>query len=249
MERLKFNSKNYKIGNLMRKSLLALGILLIVLGVIAYAVLLIPNNHATLVSGEAITVAAGSNVPRIFHLPFHAYVSGNMESVSGGNNDVDFYVFDKNNYDLWTKGQSANRYLFIYRAMTGTQFSFRTDWEADYYFVFNNPVGWPFGSNRYVSWSAQYEYKPYELYASLTLVSLVIAGSLIIATASFTEFRHRQKMKQLRVCPSCGQKVPIQKPICPHCGFDITKSIRCEYCKTIYDRSFQKCPNCGAENK
>jgi ribosomal protein L32 len=231
----------------MGKVVMVLGVILVVLGVVAYVALPIPHSYPILVSGETMTAKAGSSVPRVFHIPVDADVSGDITIVSGGNLDIDFYVFDKNNYDLWSSGQQSVKYVYIYRANSGQHFSFTTDKGADYYFVFSNPVGWPFGSDRTVTWSVSYEYKPYAPFAVPLLVLLVASGTALVSGTYFTDLR--QKMKKLRTCPNCNQRVPIEKTICPHCGFDISKSIRCIYCNTIYDRSLPKCPNCGAKNK
>jgi ribosomal protein L32 len=232
----------------LRKAVLALGAILIVLGVVAYAIPLAIVSKQTMVAGGSITIMAGSSVPRAFHLPDDATVSGFISAVWGGNGDIDFYVFDKTNYDNWINNLQNTRYVFIYRAGSGAQFSFRTDREADYYFVFDNPQ-LLFGSDRSISWSASYDYKPYAPYALPILVSLVAVGALLISGEIFMDFKRKQKMEKLRTCPNCSQKVPIEKTVCPHCGFDISKSIRCIYCNTIYDRSLPKCPNCGAKNK
>jgi len=235
-----------------KKSIAALGLILVALGIILYVVLPIPKNYVTLVSGETIPVKAGSSVPRAFHIPADADVSGEITTVSGGNLDIDFYVFDKNNYDNWITNQANNRYVYIYRAGSGSHFSFRTDKEDDYYFVFSNPQ-LLFGSDRSITWSASYEYNPYAPYAVPLLVLLVLVGTALVTGTYYAEQRQKiraqQKMEKLRTCPNCNEKVSIEKTICPHCGFDISKSIRCHYCNTIYDRSLPKCPNCGAKNK
>ena len=231
----------------MRPVVVILGLVLIVSGIITYAELQTPNRELTLVSGEAMTALAGSSPQRAFHLPADARVWGQLNTVSGGHGDIDFYVFDKSNYDLWSNVQTSVKYVYIYRANSGAQFSFRTDKEADYYFVFSNPVGGILGSDRSVNWSAWYEYKPYAPYALPILVSLVVVGILLVAVPYVLQLA--RKMEKLRTCPNCSQRVPIEKPICPHCGYDINKSIRCKYCHTFYDRSLPKCPHCGAHNK
>jgi hypothetical protein len=243
---LKFNRAGKCNGEPLGKMVIVFGVILVVLGVVAYVAFPIPQSNRILVSGEAMTVRAGSSVPRVFHLPVDADVSGDITTVSGGNLDIDFYVFDKNNYDLWSGGQQSLKYVYIYRASSGQHFSFTTDKEADYYFVFSNPV-LLFGSDRSITWSASYEYKPYAPFAIPILVLLVAIGTALVTGTYLIDVR--QKMKKLRTCPNCNQKVPIEKTICPHCGFDISKSIRCVYCNTIYDRSLPKCPNCGAKNK
>ena len=233
----------------LRKTVVSFASILIVLGVVAYAILSAFVSNQIIVAGEAITAMAGSSVPRAFHLPNDAHVSGTLSTVSGGNGDIDFYVFDKVNYDNWIINQPNNRYVYIYRANSGALFSLRTDEEADFYFVFNNPVGWPFGSDRSVNWSASYEYKPYTPYALLILVLLMVVGVLLVSGEIFMELERKQKMEKLRICPNCSQQVPIEKTACSHCGFDISKSVRCNYCNTVYDRSLPKCPECGAKNK
>jgi RNA polymerase subunit RPABC4/transcription elongation factor Spt4 len=235
-----------------RKSIATLGLILVALGIVLYVILPIPKSHPTLVSGVTMTVRAGSSVPSAFHIPVDADVSGDITTVSGGNLDIDFYVFDKNNYDNWITNQANIRYVYIYRASSGAHFSFRTDKENDYYFVFNNPQ-LMFGSDRSITWSASYEYNPYIPYAVPLLLLLVIIGTAIVAGTYYADLRQKmhtqKKMEKLRACPNCNQQVSIEKTICPHCGFDISKSIRCHYCNTIYDRSRPKCPNCGAKNK
>jgi len=81
---------------------------------------------------------------------------------------------------------------------------------------------------------------------------IILVAGLVVGVATFLLLYKRAKRKRLenlRVCPNCSQKVPIQKTTCPYCGFDITRSIRCGYCNAFYDRSLPKCPNCGAESK
>jgi ribosomal protein L32 len=234
-------------GNLLKIVVIVFGAVLIVLGVVAYGILPTIVSKQTIAVGEAITVKAGSSVPRAFRLPNDARISGTLNTVTGGNGDIDFYAFDKTNYDKWIRSQTNTRYIFIYRASSGALFTFRTDKEADYYFVFDNPVGGWSGSDRSVNWSASYEYRPYAPYALPILLSLVVVGALLVSGRYLLKLK--QKMEKLRTCPNCNERIAIENPICPHCGFDINKSIRCRYCNTFYDRSLSKCPNCGAQNK
>lgn len=230
-----------------------LGLILIVSGIVAYAELQTPTRELTLVSGQSIAALAGSSPQIAFHLPADAHVWGQLNTVSGGHGDIDFYVFDKSNYDLWSNGYASVKYVYIYRANSGAQFSFRTDKEADYYFVFSNPYSGILSSDRSINWSAWYEYKPYAPYATPLPVLLVLVGIALPSGTYIAELRQKrratQKMEKLRICPNCNQSAPIDKTTCPHCGFDVSKSIRCTYCKTVYDRSLPKCPNCGAKNK
>lgn len=101
----------------MNKAAIAFGVILIVLGAVACGILLTPVSTNTIAAGEATTVRAGSSVPRIFHIPNDAYVSGTLSTVSGGSGDIDFYVFDKTNYDNWIIHQPNNRYVYTEQAV------------------------------------------------------------------------------------------------------------------------------------
>jgi hypothetical protein len=80
--------------------------------------------------------------------------------------------------------------------------------------------------------------------------SFVALGAILITSGTILYIQQRMKIeeeKKLRICPYCNSKVSIISQICPHCGFDIVQSIKCEYCGHFYDRSLPKCPNCGAK--
>jgi predicted RNA-binding Zn-ribbon protein involved in translation (DUF1610 family) len=80
------------------------------------------------------------------------------------------------------------------------------------------------------------------------IIGIISVAIIIPVSALLYRRAKRKRMEKLRTCPQCGQKVPIEKTACPHCGFDISRSIRCKYCNTLYDRSLEKCPSCGAKN-
>lgn len=115
---------------------------------------------------------------------------------------------------------------------------------------------WPFPSD-YVDLNGTINLK--RVFTNLYPTGYVGLGAillgLLITSSSIVIYRYKkskaeeekQRMEKLRVCPYCGQKVSIEKSICPLCGFDITRSVRCKYCDTFYDRSLQKCPSCGAK--
>jgi hypothetical protein len=85
-------------------------------------------------------------------------------------------------------------------------------------------------------------------------VGAIILGILFTAIGLSTyglalmKIRREKRMNErTRICPYCGKSVSIEKAICPQCGFDVVKSIKCGYCNGFYDRSLEKCPNCGAK--
>jgi len=229
------------------KVLVALGVIVVVIGVVAYVVLPIPVSSIALVSEEPLSIRGGSSVPRTFHIPNDAYVSGTINEVTGGNNDIDFYVFDKYNYNNWVGGQASVHYQSIYRAGTGSPFSFRTDKEGDFYFVFDNPVGGWLGSDRSIRWSASYQYRPYAFYGITVGIPLGIIGVIVVSSAVYLEYETRRKAKLEYQCPSCGKTVSVGLEVCPYCKLDLTKYwVRCKYCKKLYDSHYDKCPRCGA---
>ncbi|HVP26306.1 MAG TPA: zinc ribbon domain-containing protein [Candidatus Bathyarchaeia archaeon] len=234
----------------MKKWLIVFGIILIALGTSIYFVLTPITSSQTIASEDSLTILAGSSFPRSFHIPSDASVSGTINQVKGQvTDDIDFYIFSRANYEKWVSNKDDSSivwYIKIYRATSNIPFTFRTDMDDDYYFVFDNPGVWLNGE-RTVVWSASYDYKPYASYALLLFFLLVVLGALLICAAFLNELR--QRIERYRICPNCGKKVEIKNTFCPHCGFDVSKSIRCKYCNTIYDRSLPKCPNCGAKNK
>jgi predicted RNA-binding Zn-ribbon protein involved in translation (DUF1610 family) len=81
------------------------------------------------------------------------------------------------------------------------------------------------------------------------IIEVAIAIVVIVVSILLYKWVRRRSRERYRVCPSCGKRVAIQKSVCPHCGFDIAKSVRCQYCSASYDRFLEKCPNCGAKNE
>ena len=84
--------------------------------------------------------------------------------------------------------------------------------------------------------------------APLNIVAIVLSviGILLVAVSIMLFMQQRRKAERSRVCPQCSQTVAKDKAVCPHCGFDVTKSVRCKHCDAVYDRTLYKCPNCGA---
>lgn len=125
----------------MKKRVIFIGIVLVAFGVILFAIFSSIISSQTMAVRESFTVLAGSNVPSSFHLPNDADVSGTINQVTGQlTNDIDFYVFDRTNYQLWANRRQGSVWTIrIFRATSGATFSFRTAGDGDYYFVFDNP--------------------------------------------------------------------------------------------------------------
>ncbi len=81
----------------------------------------------------------------------------------------------------------------------------------------------------------------------IAAVILSAIGIVLVASSVMLFMQQRKKTERSRVCPQCRQTVAKDKAVCPYCGFDVTKSVRCKHCDTIYDSTLYKCPNCGAK--
>lgn len=82
---------------------------------------------------------------------------------------------------------------------------------------------------------------------NITSIIVVVIGLVVSAISLFQYLQEKHKVERSRKCPQCGQIVKKDNPICPYCGFDVTKSIRCKHCNAIYSSSLFICPVCGAK--
>lgn len=111
---------------------------------------------------------------------------------------------------------------------------------------------WPFPSN-YVALQGSVSQKRVVLdlyptgYVGIGVILVGLFTMLSGVAVYIYEQRKIKEEKNLRICPYCNKKTAIDNPICQFCGFNITRSIRCPYCQAFYDRSLEKCPNCGAK--
>jgi len=101
-----------------------------------------------------------------------------------------------------------------------------------------------FSGNYYLKRDAWYVLPSY-----ITTFALVGVGSLMLTISVLGYRKEKQKAEMSRKCPQCGQTVAIDKKVCPYCGFDVTKSVRCKHCNALYDSSLYKCPHCGARRE
>jgi len=101
-----------------------------------------------------------------------------------------------------------------------------------------------FSGNFYLKRNAWYVLPSY-----ITAFALVGVGSLVLAFSVMGYQKDKRKAELSRKCPQCGQTVAIDKTLCPYCGFDVTKSVRCKHCDALYDSSLYKCPHCGAKRE
>ena len=122
----------------------------------------------------------------------------------------------------------------------------------DTYLVIIWTKAWPWPSN-YVSLQGFVDQKRVvlELYPMGYIGIGAMLTGLFVIGSGFVVYVHNKRLmeeeRKLRICPSCNRKVAVDKPICQFCGFDITQFVRCQYCHAFFDRSLQKCPNCGAK--
>lgn len=85
------------------------------------------------------------------------------------------------------------------------------------------------------------------IYLLIPAIILIVTGISVVIVSTLILQQRKRKAELSRVCPHCCQIVTKDMAICPYCGFDVTKSVRCKHCDTIYDSSLYKCPNCGAK--
>lgn len=166
----------------MRKVIALLGVFLIIVAFIVFIFIPIVSFSGRM-RGH-ITVHPDSHYVEALSLPKDADVKGTINEVTGDLGQIDFYVFDESNYNLWINGSSYSKYFFIYKAENGSTFSFRTDKADDYYFVFDHPDGLV---DRYVNWSGAYKYKPYAPYAIPVAVLLGVLGAVVLAVGSLKQ--------------------------------------------------------------
>jgi RNA polymerase subunit RPABC4/transcription elongation factor Spt4 len=247
----------------MKQAIAGFGIVLLAIAIVLIVLPFVPISRtasqsykipqSTVMVSESFVVPPGT-VTHTLNLNAGDSVIIDVTVTSGGNKDIDFSVND-----------GTTTYLSYSRATTVNR-----DWTAPvtatYNFVYDNSFSLITSKGITVqvtkNWS-QTAYKDVTVNSAILPFGYVYGGialvllGLIFATSAFAlspigaiiTLYEKQKVKKIRACPQCNQKVSIDKQVCPYCGFDITKSVRCKHCNALYSSSSYICPHCGAKRE
>jgi RNA polymerase subunit RPABC4/transcription elongation factor Spt4 len=77
---------------------------------------------------------------------------------------------------------------------------------------------------------------------------LVIAAAIVVGIVAALLVFRRQAAGKLVECGECGELIPADATVCPHCGavFE-TDVVRCSRCSATIPASSEYCPECGAQ--
>lgn len=222
------------------KKLLLVGIILIVLGFAVFVTLeFVPKLEAVNQQTFDLTTK-----PSYFSEPFHGE--------RGDSLDLDITTSGQS--EVVIRGQVVGEVFRV--GGTRYQYSYPISKGDVYQMEIRNMVGhwediftWVLDDNHF---SGSLYFRRTAFYVlPLTVLgfALIIIGGVAIPLGVYGILVEKRKARMSRVCPQCRQTVSIERTVCPHCGFDITKSVRCKFCDALYDSSLIRCPNCGAKKQ
>ncbi len=89
----------------------------------------------------------------------------------------------------------------------------------------------------------------YEKFLGLPLwLWLVIAAVIVVAIVAVLLLFRRQAAGKLVECGECGELIPEDATVCPHCGAEFESDlVRCSRCSSTIPANSQFCPECGAQ--
>ncbi|MCD6383770.1 MAG: Ig-like domain-containing protein [Thermoplasmata archaeon] len=87
----------------------------------------------------------------------------------------------------------------------------------------------------------------------LTLPIIILAVVIVFLVVAFLAMRAKIKgeegevveMVEEFVCPECGEVVPADATVCPHCGAEFADKVRCPHCGALVPADVDICPKCG----
>jgi predicted RNA-binding Zn-ribbon protein involved in translation (DUF1610 family) len=246
-----------------KQAIVGLGIFVLVIAVVLLALPFVhvmkTESQAYQIPQSSVIISESFSVPpqTVMHTAFlNAGDSLNIEVTvtAGGYKDIDFSVND-----------GSTTYLSYSRVTTVNR-----DWtvptSSNYNFVYDNSFSWITSKDVTVQVTKHWMQPAYRdvtqnapllpfatFYGGVVLllagITLATSGSSLSPVNAILTMYEKQKAKKIRACPQCNQKVLINMTICPYCGFDITKSVRCKHCNALYASSSYNCPHCGAKRE
>ncbi|MFX1564291.1 MAG: emp24/gp25L/p24 family protein [Promethearchaeota archaeon] len=207
---------------------------LLVISFFAFVFLLVfPTVRADWVYSRNVYNGSFTVNPLSHHYIYAYFYEGqkvhiNIECTAGGNKDIDFYIFDQENYALWSSGYTAYADA-IHQRIVSWSGEFQFPDSGFWYFVFSN-------------WFSLTSTKTVQMTIDLyqwqdTFLILLIAGTVILVVVgviAVVVFLVHQKKKAEPTTHERAQ-VPITR-FCPHCRAMLKG-----------DESF--CGNCGSKLK
>jgi len=135
----------------MKKSLVGIGVFLLVVGIVVMACSLITVSYTTTKPvkveksdywlRESFVVPAGTHHAYHGSFPAGTRMRIYLKVTSGGNLDVNFHVMDETNYWKWRAGESASAAITRSRITTFDDY-WTVPSTGTWYFVFDNSFSW-----------------------------------------------------------------------------------------------------------
>ncbi len=214
----------------MRKSALAIGILLVVIGLFLInqgsdvlnplATLLGLTSHSTIetavIPPTLITVAPMNFTWLSVHLDANVPVSGSFDV--GGGRQIDFYVMNQGNFSKWREGRPSAVVLAQF-ATSLHNFTFTPRSEGSYYFVFENQDN----SRRRVLFSLNAARDVLVVHPVVQYLGyILLAVGVLLTILGVGGGRKVPEVREAATagwkCGFCGAENPPDQTFCESCG-------------------------------